>query len=499
MKLRDRKLERRVRRGVQREIRQSPEEWREYRSRRWRWRRWVLYPTIIRLAVPLGMVLMPVSFSLPLVIGFFNPRVGGVVPLETIEFVFGLYSFAITCLLMAIAGFNDRAYVSSNRDNSLGLFSDPIDLRVLAHLPLPDRIFCSPHSWVECAVAVFVAVLWLGAPFAVVAWKLGFDLAGCVTSTATMVLVLLTVVAALMIVCAYSPTRRRLRQFVAPVGLALFFGTMAAAMIRVTMGDLPGMVPRAFLWLTPYGWVSAAFIYGYIDGNNSAWLMLIPAAAFVLVAIPLVIEWLRSDFAIKEFVITSSGWHGVIERGFRVPKELPEPPPLMPPKERPPRAAEQLGTADAARITQAAEYLRDRPWSPFQVLERFRDVALTRRERLILRIWSGTYEQPTIQWLVLLALLSLVTIVICVFVAPAELELENFWVPLFLLFPVRYYIRREATEVERWRPPRFAGLPIEFREACRAAWKQELFRAALMAPLLIVCGLTIAPLATLPA
>jgi hypothetical protein len=499
MKLRDRKLECNIRRVARRELRQSPKQWREYRSRRWQWRRWVFYLTIIRLAVPLGMILIPVSFSFPLIVGLFNPRVAGVLPMETVEFVFGVYSVAITCLLMAIAGFNDRAYVSSNRDYSLGLYSDPIDLRVLAHLPVPDRIFCSPHSWVKSAVAVFVAVLWLGAPFAIVAWKLSFDLAGYVTTAVTALVTLLTVAAALSIGCAYSPTRRRLRQFIVPVGLALFVGTIVGAMIRVTMGDLPGIVPRAFLWLTPYGWVSATFIYGYIDGNDSAWLVLIPAVAFVLVAIPLVIEWLRSDFAIKEFVVTSSGWHGVIERGFRVPKELPEPPPIMQPKNEQSFAPKPTDATEGARSVVLSAYLHDPPWQPYQMVERLRDAALTSRECLILRLWTGSYEKLTIQWTALAA-----GLVACAIVAmlpgdikPNEQQFAVCVLPLAVLYFTRLCIRRERIKADRLYGPNNGYLPIGFVELSRAAWKQELVRGILAAPLFVGYGLAVAPFARL--
>jgi hypothetical protein len=367
---------------------------------------------------------------------------------------------------------------------------------MLAFLPCPDREYRSMLHWLIRLAIMTAAGLFFAAPFALLAWRLELDFPTCLVAAALYLAHIFVLLAARLFTVAFSPTNKTVRECCIVSGSLLCLACPFVGLKGLSLPQPVSIAVNGALYVAPTGWLNAVFVDGLIEGTPLAWLLLIPAAIMVLAAVPLFRDWLRSDLLLREFVITPMGWYGVIERGFRVPKKLPELPPLFTRIEKQPLTDRPLTTEPQIRDG-IRDSLRDPDWQAHQLIERLRDRWLTRREQAILRVWSGSYERLTAQWAGLLcALVVCVGLALLIRAAPARQRDVPLWgMPFVALAFSRLCIRGGP---EFGEAHLFRWFPVSFREACKAAWKQAIVRAACALPLMLGYGAIVSAIVGLP-
>jgi hypothetical protein len=116
MKIISRQLERDLRKAVQRDLRQSPELWREYSTRRWGSRIFAAVQAGLILLALIGIPILSLVLSMPL-LGFGDEQALTGQPNEP-HIILGVYSLVGLGFLMIIAGGNNRAYVRMHSQNA---------------------------------------------------------------------------------------------------------------------------------------------------------------------------------------------------------------------------------------------------------------------------------------------------------------------------------------------------------------------------------------------
>lgn len=492
MKLRDRKLERNLREAVQCEVRQSPELWRQYSIRLWQSRLDAALVAAVMSVVVIGTPVVVTIVSIPL-LGFGEEQAAAGRTNDP-DITLGLYSLVALGVLAIIAGGNDRAYVSLRGKSTS---HQGVSIRSPAFLPFRDQEFRSmPRRLI--AASLTVVCLFFAAPYVLLAWRMAIDFSTCLAAAGLFVVHLLVLFAAYLVVLAYSPVRKLVRECFILSGLFLCLVCPFIGLKGLSLPQPLSAMVRGALYVSPTGWVNAVFLEGLVGGATLAWLLLIPAAIVILSAVPLFWEWLRSEFHLREFAVTPHGWYGVIERGFRVPAKPPEPLPLFGPLTKRPWTIHLLPSdIEPSFSVRLRDCIGDPTWRSCELIEKLRDGWLTQRERTVLRVWSGSYERLTAQWAGLLcALVVCVGLALLIRAAPAKQRDVPLWgMPFVALAFSRLCIRAGPefgeAHVFRW-------FPVSFREACRAAWKQAIVRAACALPLMLGYGAIVAAIVDLP-
>ena len=481
-------LVRSLRNAAREELRASDAQWREYRRRRWsrllvliaRWA-WLLM-------LFAGAVFVPVVFSMPMI--RLGDRAAQAAAAGTgLVFLLVLQSLAVTVFLVFLAAGNNRAYFSGCNDINFLL---PLnDLRIAAYLPVADRDL-KRAAFPGLLLVIWIVVAFLAIPYGYWVWTQSASLADLFLGSVLLLLQLLTVAALALIVLACSPQERRQRRRL--VLLACVTTPIAMLLCAAAVGCSSARFFVQILgFALPAGWVNAVCAFGWLGDCDWAWWLLLPVGVLLLVGAKLLFEACRADFAIREFVTGPRGeWYGVIERGFRVPAKLPEPPPLFEPQStgKPSISVEPVAEDQAAARVSQGNYLRRPPWRPRQVVDRLCDRFVTPREQVLLRYWTASYGYLTAQWwgvfLVVLIVLPLASWLgeyqakqmLCVSVSAP-----------YCLFLMRLWANSKRPSHSLWGRLINPSCPVTLGEVCRATGKRELVRIVAMLPLLIVCGL----------
>ncbi len=214
-----------------------------------------------------------------------------------------------------------------------------------------------------------------------------------------------------LIAYAYASTKRRYRIAFGIAGclvLALGFA-IAVSLDR-------GPAPTGSLWfdalsiLHPAGWVGMMFDHGYGGGHRWSWLWGLPLVAVISWGIRLTLQWRRADVEFGDIVPCGPIQRGSLDvnvrKGFRL-LESTEP--------LPPVGSQQcMGWEHDPAVWQQEEHTL-KPMPRCQALFRKENrlarrclAGFSRRERAILRIWSGSSRYLAIWLGALTCLLGLV-------------------------------------------------------------------------------------------
>lgn len=485
-------LERQVRELALQEIRKSDSLWAEYKQRTkppflrmdW-WMKW-----IGRLFLPFMLLGLPFVFSI-LLTGTrrFAEHVPSTGLDNSTQLTLALLSLLLIGFLTLLAGGNDRAYFKGVCTDLAELWR-PYSLRVMAFLPIHDykirRLILRDN-----AIGLVFGLLFHIYLFGYLATYYTESLNGLYVTAGVLVLQILTIAAASVIVYAYSPVNRRLRQTLMWIGNIILIAMLFTGMGGTVLPDYAAKALSLFLYISPTGWVSAAYVHGYLEGTWSAWLFLIPSALLIGFGTKLFLEIKATKFSIKEFVNMREGiWYGVIENGFSVPAELPEPPPLFATTNSTKETQEpstSLSVSEAEQRVLEGAYLKEKTLKPTQFLERIDNRFLSFRERTIRRNWL----KPISYIWQLLALTACLGICLLVPLLLPKNEATPYWFfPCLFVF----FIHTVGEGGVGLRSKLVVYYPVDFREVVKTMQKRTLFVSIVYGPVMIAYALIIAQL-----
>lgn len=214
-----------------------------------------------------------------------------------------------------------------------------------------------------------------------------------------------------LIAYAYASTEKRYRIAFGIAGcIVLAFG------FAIAVSSDRGPALTGSLWfdalsiLHPAGWVGMMFEHGDVGGRQWSWLWGLPLAAVILWGIRLTLEWRRADVEFGDIVGVGSVLRRSLDvdvcKGFRLVESTERLPPDGPPRwmrwaQDPAQRRYHGHTTKPAPRGEAL--FREEGWLAQWCLAGF-----SRRDRAILRVWSGSSRYAAIWLGALTCLLGLV-------------------------------------------------------------------------------------------
>ncbi len=366
----------------------------------------------------------------------------------------------------------------------------------LIYLPLSDSRLRWEGGKVGYALAAAIPLM-VGFCFANLVWY-EFDHGYRIVASLAAALVSAVATGSMfMIGYAYAPLKAWRGRVLAYGGLLgivsslLFLNADFAESVR----KIPS--PRFDVWLalTPVGWTGQWTRQALLSGDRWGWLWLIPTVLVTVWGLKLLREFCGTEYIVREFQCSADGKFRMasLARGFRYvaadPNVAEQQPVFELIRDRLEKLVDDLRhgrirSTDRFRLSDCVRGSR---------LQRVCGWLLTRRERTILRLWSGSYRHMKTR-IVLTASGVFVMSFLAIGLRLEERPFSPGDVPLaaaMMLLGVmgaRILLQQFAMTPSR---PDFrmthpwVVLPVDFRELSRIAWKYELATAVLSAPFLV--------------